>query len=495
MVRPRLSGQADARLGFRLVPPVLDNSSIMEQCRQSLGRGVVRVQLQSATEQPQGLIIRRFGERIVMCQGLHEEVVGVEIMGRLRGGPLDLRPADARLNGSDDTLRDAVLQVEDVGEFAVEPVSPDVPPIGRFDQLPRDPNPAPGLSDGTLQHVAHAEFPADLSDVHGPALVGEGRVPGDHEEPAHPGQGGDDVLDHPVGKVLLLRVATHVGEGQDGQGWSVRKRQGRPRTGGTSVRRSGLKAIDPHRPRDVLDLLLPLVLEGVRELVPDLLVDLARNRDAARLRDLLQSGCDIHPVAVDVPVGFNDDVAQVDADPELEGLGRFPRTRGSKALLDLCGASHGLDGAGELNQDAIASGLYHAPLVVIDLRLEHLPAQVLDPRQGSFLVLPHQGGEAHHVSREDRRKAPLGLLIRRNRHPILPCRCRGVIVLRQTRSVQRQYGGIARRLRDGEVRSRPLPAVPCNIEISLLSKYLLAARWSLLPNAGFCTHGHSRHPG
>ena len=71
--------------------------------------------------------------------------------------------------------------------------------------------------------------------------------------------------------------------------------------------------------------------------------------------------------------------------------------RRSRILKRACPLWQGikLPCTGELNQDAIASGLYHAPLVVIDLRLEHLPAQGLDPRQGSFLVLPHQGGEAH----------------------------------------------------------------------------------------------------
>ena len=43
----------------------------------------------------------------------------------------------------------------------------------------------------------------------------------------------------------------------------------------SAVTGSALAAIDPHRPGDVLDLLLAPVLEGVRELVPHLLIDLA----------------------------------------------------------------------------------------------------------------------------------------------------------------------------------------------------------------------------
>src|SRR3712207_8918965 len=40
--------------------------------------------------------------------------------------------------------------------------------------------------------VADAEVPSDLSDVHRVALVGEGRVPGDHEEPAQARQRRED---------------------------------------------------------------------------------------------------------------------------------------------------------------------------------------------------------------------------------------------------------------------------------------------------------------
>ncbi len=82
-----------------------------------------------------------------------------------------------------------------------------------------------------------------------------------------------------------------------------------------------MKAIDPHGPRDVLDLLLTPVLEGVRELVPDLLIDLPRDRDPPGLRQLLQPGRDIHAIPVHIAILLDHDVTEVDADAELEGLG------------------------------------------------------------------------------------------------------------------------------------------------------------------------------
>src|SRR4051794_4606888 len=59
VVGPGLSGELDTSLNLRLVGPVLGNSQVVGDCRQSLGRGVARVQLQSVIEQPQRLVSRR----------------------------------------------------------------------------------------------------------------------------------------------------------------------------------------------------------------------------------------------------------------------------------------------------------------------------------------------------------------------------------------------------------------------------------------------------
>ena len=96
------------------------------------------------------------------------------------------------------------------------------------DQLSGDTDAARGLSDAALEDVAHAEFAADLLHVDRPALVGEARVAGDDEDPLDARQAGDDVFDHAVGEVVLLGVATQVGEGQYCDGRFVRQRQARP---------------------------------------------------------------------------------------------------------------------------------------------------------------------------------------------------------------------------------------------------------------------------
>src|SRR5205814_6159239 len=80
--------------------------------------------------------------------------------------------------------------------------------------------------------------------------------------------------------------------------WWHRRDRGRPgrlRAGGPRS-----DSVDPHRPCDVLDLLLAEILEGEVELVAHLLVRRAAEADAAGLRQRFEPCGDVDPVAEDV---------------------------------------------------------------------------------------------------------------------------------------------------------------------------------------------------
>ena len=97
-------------------------------------------------------------------------------------------------------------------------------------------------------------------------------------------------------------------------------------------------------------------------------MDNARDADAARFGHPFQPRRDIHPVAVNVAV-LDDDVAEIDADPEDDPLvfGR-PRVALIHAPLHCDGAGDSFDDARELDQDAVACRLDDAALVLGDLR-------------------------------------------------------------------------------------------------------------------------------
>ena len=112
--------------------------------------------------------------------------------------------------------------------------------------------------------------------------------------------------------------------GHDGQ-QDQRRGQGEPRAAaglGASRRQLQQDAIDPDRLGDVLQMLLAERLEPHVKLVPGVVVGGSGDDDPVRLTDPLQPGGDIDAIAVDV-VAIDDDVAEIDADPE-----RDPRVLG-----------------------------------------------------------------------------------------------------------------------------------------------------------------------
>src|SRR5262249_19797125 len=147
-----------------------------------------------------------------------------------------------------------------------------------------------------------------------------------------------------------------------------------------------MQGIDPYRPCDVLDALLPHVLEGIREAVADMVANRARNANLAGLRQRFQSSRDIDTVAVNIaPVP--DDVAEVDPHTKLDA----PRLRNVRValghrLLHLDRATHRIDDAGEFDQEPVAGGFDDAAPVLLDLRIAQLAEDRLQCGERAFLI-------------------------------------------------------------------------------------------------------------
>ena len=162
-----------------------------------------------------------------------------------------------------------------------------------------------------------------------------------------------------------------------------------------------MQGIDPYRPYDVLDALLPHVLEGIREAVADMVANRARNANLAGLRQRFQSSRDIDAVAVNItPVP--DDVAEVDPHTELDAprLGDVSVSLGHR-LLHLDRAAHRIDDAGELDQEPVAGGFDDAASVLLDLRIAQLAADRLHFSKRALLVVTHQPRISRHIGGED----------------------------------------------------------------------------------------------
>jgi hypothetical protein len=164
-------------------------------------------------------------------------------------------------------------------------------------------------------------------------------------------------------------------------------------------------AVEGHTERlnrlgDVLDPVLAHRLERQRELVAHLVINAPGDADAPRLGEALKARGDVHAVAVDVAL-LQHDVADVDADAEPDapvfGLARLALRH---AVLDRDRALDRVDGAGELDQGAVARELDHAAAVLIDQRLDEVLAVGPKPRMRRGFVLAHQPAVADHVRRK-----------------------------------------------------------------------------------------------
>ena len=170
-----------------------------------------------------------------------------------------------------------------------------------------------------------------------------------------------------------------------------------------SVRRS--HCIEPYRPVDILEGFLAKIVEGEIGLASDLLECTPGQADAARLAFVLDPRGDIDAVAKNI-VTLDDDVADVDADPKRNLLRRAIGLLCHLAL-HFDGAGNRIDGASELDQHSVASGLNDAAFVRCNGGIDDLAAYRLEGRQRSDLVGPHKPRIASDISRQHRRQSPL----------------------------------------------------------------------------------------
>ena len=169
--------------------------------------------------------------------------------------------------------------------------------------------------------------------------------------------------------------------------------------------RRATHSVDPHRPRDVLELLLADVFEGEVELARGILLHPRRDADAAGLGQSFEPRRDIDAVAKDVAV-LDDDVADIDADAKLDAVvGRYAGVAPGHLALHLDGAAQCIDHTAELDEQPVAGGLDEAAPVLGDFRIEELAAQRLEAFEGAALVGADQPRIARHIGREDRREA------------------------------------------------------------------------------------------
>ena len=135
---------------------------------------------------------------------------------------------------------------------------------------------------------------------------------------------------------------------------------------GIEVGRDGFfrrqQAIDPHRPAHVLEAFFADIGETALPRLAEGRVDRLRNADASRFRQPLDPLRDVDAVPVDIVV-VDDDVAEVNADPELEAA-PAGSPRGGNGRLYALGGRHRARHCREFGQDGVAGVIYGRPAVM-----------------------------------------------------------------------------------------------------------------------------------
>ena len=129
--------------------------------------------------------------------------------------------------------------------------------------------------------------------------------------------------------------------------------------------------------------------------------DHSRDTNSTGLGQCLQARRNIDAVAEDV-VAINDHVSQIDpdAEPDPALFGHVLFTADHRAL-DLNSASHGIDNARELGQQAVAGVLHNPAAVLPDLRINQLAEMCLQAFVRTLLVGAHKPRITGHVGGKD----------------------------------------------------------------------------------------------
>ena len=333
---------------------------------------------------------------------------------------LGLRNLAGELRG--DYAGDIVLKRENIAQIALVAIGPhdaftlDVHQLNVEAQTISLPLHAAG------QGIAGSELLARATEVRRRIAEMKGRVTSDHQDVTEAAQVGDDVAGHSVAQMGVAWILRKVPERQDDNSGPVgrckRRQLFHRRRGRGCCQRSAAVKIDGvglDRCGHVLQALTPDRRDLNWQLAAHDALHALRNADAARSRQLLQAGGNVHLVAV-VGIGFDDHFAEIDANSEYR-LVRIavPNCVVAKLALQVDGKPDGLKCAVEHGLDGVALDIEDAAFVVADQGFEEVDAPH-DASMRTELVPLHRAAVVHDIGKQNRRQTLPYLVVARRGH-------------------------------------------------------------------------------
>ena len=143
----------------------------------------------------------------------HGIIVGAQILRALAPRTLNFGNANGRLQRARHLFGYAILKIKNIIHRTVMTSGPYVSAALGFDKLHDNPDADAGLLHAAFEHIGDAQFPADVTHIHCPTLVGKRRVSRDHKKRADARQRPGDRFDDPFTQILLARLTAHIVEG------------------------------------------------------------------------------------------------------------------------------------------------------------------------------------------------------------------------------------------------------------------------------------------
>src|SRR3989442_1968891 len=282
---------------------------------------------------------------------LQVEGVGLHICRRDLRDSLGISGEQTHLQRFRDFMGYVRLNLKDILQFSIVVLCPEMAFLVRIDELDADSHLRSRLPHAPLQHRPDLELGAYLLYGSLAALVFHDRGPGNHREFRNLRNRGDELLCHPIGKILVIRVRADVGERQDRDPPPVEVF----RTDAAGPLFPGEDYLVHLQWRvDVLHFPSTSAHNRKLELVLYVIVDLFRQGDSSRVGQGLYAGGDVDRVSVDVILVMND-VSEVNPDAESDlPPGWVDGVSFVKRLLHFKGAPDGLECAREFHEKRVA---------------------------------------------------------------------------------------------------------------------------------------------
>ena len=178
----------------------------------------VRVQRYGLLHEFDGLLDRFRRSHRQLRARQQVQVIRLEVRRRRRG-QVDRFAARRGDDGVDDGAREFGLHGEDVGDFAVEAAGPDLLATAAVDESCVELQALSVTTHAAFEHGRHAEPLGHVLGVDVATLEAERGRTCDDLEARHASEPVEHLLGEAVGEVLLLGIATQIGEGQYGDRW------------------------------------------------------------------------------------------------------------------------------------------------------------------------------------------------------------------------------------------------------------------------------------